>query len=166
MSRVATQSYFLQYPWSSLTAITSAQSAPTTDKSEATVDGYGDGTVALIQPDDGTVALDIRFKAAGSDGDSNVVDIYAVRDRVDGKDDDYTRIVTLTLTNGTQTDGTNLYIDTIVSSNEKWVDDIVVVSDAANGIAHVALNTHGYKKFAVIATTLNSTSLTVDWARE
>lgn len=165
MAIIYTRPAVPQYPWTSLAAITSEQAAPTTNKSEATIDGYGDGVVAIIRPDDDGVAMDARFKVVGSDGDSNVVNIYAVRDSIDGKGDDYTLMVTLALTVGTQTDDTNLYVDTIVSSNEKWIDDFVVISDAANGIGHVSWNTQGYKKFAVIATTLGSTSLIVDYAR-
>ena len=82
-----------------------------------------------------------------------------------GDDDHYTRIATITLTTGTQTDGTYLFIDTISTANEKWTDTIEEVSDAADGIAHVALNTHGYKNFVLLGTTVNST-LYVDVVRE
>ena len=81
-------------------------------------------------------------------------------------DDHYTRIITLATTAGTQTDGANYFIHSITSSAEKWVDDIVVVSDGANGIAHLELNTHVYSKFLIIATSLTADStLYIDWAR-
>ena len=151
----------MQYAWRTAGTISAAQSALTTDKTAATVHALASTKLTRITPDDGTIALDLRFKSEGTANDSNVVNLYAMR----GNSDSYTLICTFTLTVGTQTDGTYLFVDTIVSTNEMWADDIVVVSEASNGIAHVELNTHGYKNFALIATTLNSTSVLTDWAR-
>lgn len=152
-----------QSPWVVAGTLTTSQAALTTDKSAATVNALTSTGIVKITPANNTPAIDIRFRGV-TDADSNVVNIYAMADPA-GDGDHYTRIITLTLTTGTQTDGTNLFIDTITSSNEKWVDDIVVVSDAANGIAHVELNTHGYTHFLVIATTLANDSLIVDYRK-
>jgi hypothetical protein len=152
-----------QYPWVTAGTITTAQTALGADKSSDTVDALASGKTVIISPSLDSVSFDMRFKVTGgNEDDTDVANLYAMR----GTDDHYTRILTMTLTKGTQTDGTNNFIDTIVGANEKWGDDIVIVSDAADGIAHIALNTHGWAKFLVIATTLNNfSSITVDWAR-
>ncbi len=160
MSEVYTHSLIAQYEWQNKGNISVAGSALTTDKSAATVHALTATTFVRIQIDDGVVAFNIRWRG-GSDGDSNVHVLYAMR----GDDDHYTRIATITLTTGTQTDGTYLFVDTIVITNEKWTDTIELISDGTNGIAHITFNTHGYKNFVLLGTTVNST-LYVDVARE
>jgi hypothetical protein len=119
--------------------------------------------VAVLRSDDGAIAQNVRFRGDANDADSNVVEVYAMR----GEGDHFTRICTLTLTTGTQVYSSGVrFVDTIVTSNEKWIDDIVAVSPEANDIAHIAFNTHGYRYFAFIASTLNSTSVIVEAARE
>lgn len=149
-----------QYEWQEKGNISVAGAALTTDKSAVTVHALTATTLVRIQVDDGTIALNLRWRG-GTDGDDNVQVLYAKRPG----NDHYTRIATLALKTGTQTDGTYLFIDTIAITNEKWTDDIVAVSDGANGIAHVALNCHGYSDFVLIGTTVAST-LYVDAARE
>ena len=160
MSETYVHNLIAQYKWQKMGNISVAGAALTTDKSAATTHALAATTFVRIKSEDGTVALDLRWRG-GSEGDSNVQNLYAMR----SGDDHYTRIVVLTLTTGTQTDGTRLFIDTITKANEKWVDEIVVVSDEANGIGHVSLNTHGYSDFILIGTTVAST-LFVDAARE
>lgn len=161
MSEVYAHSLIGQYPWLQKGVLTTVQAALTTNKSAATVNALTATGIVIVKVDDGTVALDVRFRGVATDADSNVINIYAMVGT-----DHYTRIAVLTLTTGTQTDGTNLFVDTITIANEKWTDEIAVTSDAANGIAHVALNTHGMSRFLFIATTLNSTSIIVDVRRE
>jgi hypothetical protein len=147
-------------PWSDPSpSITTALSALTTDKSAATVNALATAKTAIIQPDGGTIALELRFRVDGSDGESNVLNLYAMA----GADDHYTLIGTLTLTAGTQTDGTYLFCDTASLASELWIDDIVVLSDEADGIARVSLNLQGYTHILAIATTLNSTAVYCDW---
>lgn len=149
--------------------ITSAQSAPTTDKSAVTLHALASTKTAFVLPANGTVALEVRFRGVMTDGHSNVLNLYAMRGGpgVTKKSDHYTLIATLTLTTGTQIYSTgNLFVDTIVVTNEKWTDAIKVVNDAANGIAHLSWNTHGYSNFLMIATTLNSTSVIVEASQE
>ena len=153
-----------QYHWRPAGTLTTAQAALTTDKSAATVDALTSTGIVKLRPDDGTVALELRFRGLATDADSNVLNIYAMRDPK-GVGDHYTLIGTLTLTTGTQTDGTNLFADTVAIASELWIDDIVLMSDVANGIARVALNTQGYTHFLFIATTLGSTSVIVDYCR-
>jgi len=149
-----------QYGWSAKGNISVAGPALATDKSAATVHALTVTTFVRIQLDDGTVAINLRWRG-GTDGDVNIQNLYAMR----GDDDHYTLIAVLTLTTGTQTDGTHLFVDTVAAASDKWTDALVDVSDGANGIGHLALNTHGYKNFVLIGTTVAST-LYVDMARE
>ena len=153
-----------QYHWRPAGTLTTTQVALTTDKSAATVDALTATGIVKLRPDDGTVALELRFRGLATDADSNVLNVYAMRDPK-GTGDHYTLIGTLTLTTGTQTDGTNLFADTVAIASELWIDDIVLMSDAANGIARVALNTQGYSTFLFLCTTLGSTSVIVDYVR-
>ncbi len=153
-----------QYHWRPAGTLTTSQAALTTNKSAATVDALTATGVVKVRPDDGTVALEVRVRGLASDGDSNVLNVYAMRDPK-GTGDHYTLIGTLTWTTGTQTDGTNLFADTVSIASKLWIDDIVLMSDTANGIARVALNTQGYTHFLFIATTLGSTSVIVDYVR-
>jgi len=150
-----------QYDWQKIGNISVAGVALTTDKSATTVHALTT-SVTRIKVDDGAIALDIRWRG-GVDGDVNVQNLYAMR----GDSDHYTLIATLTLTTGTQTDGTYLFVDTIAitAGTEHWADAIEAISDAANGIAHISLNTHGFKNFVLLGTTVAST-LYVDAARE
>ena len=150
--------------------ITTDQAALTTDKSMATVHALVTTKTAFILPANGTVALEIRFRGLMTDLDSNVLNLYAMRGGPGAtkRADHYTRIATLTLTTGSQIYSStgNRFVDTIAITNEKWTDAIEVVSDAADGIAHISLNTHGYSNFVFIATTLNSSSVIAEASQE
>ena len=162
MSETYVHNLIAQYEWQKMGDISVAGAALTTDKSAATTHALAATTFVRIKSEDGTVALDLRWRG-GTALDNNVQNLYAMR----SGDDHYTLIATLTLITGTQTDGTRLFVDTITitDGSEHWVDEIVVVSDEGNGIAHVSFNTHGYSDFILIGTTVAST-LFVDAARE
>lgn len=149
-----------QYSWEYKGNISVAGSALDTNKSAATVHALAATTFIRIQPDPGTIAINLRWRG-GSDGNVNIQNLYAMR----GDDDHYTRIAVITLTTGLQSDGTHLFVDTVASASDKWTDAIVDVSDGADGIGHLSLNTHGYKNFLLLGTTVVST-LHVDMARE
>lgn len=149
-----------QLNWTSAGSLTTAQAVLTTDKTAATAHALTSTGICRIEPSDNTVSMQIRFRCDGSDGDSNTLVIYSMAGT-----DSYDPIITLTTTNGTQSDGTYTFIDTITSTNEKWSDDIRVNSNADNAIASIEFNTHGMSDFLVIATTLNSTGIYVDWRR-
>lgn len=152
--------FMKQYEWKEVGNITTAKSALTTDKSAATINALSAAQTIIITPDDGTVALELRFRGEAN-GKVDVFNLYAMR----GDSDHYDLIATISNVCGTQTDGTYFFADTIVLSAEQWIDDIVAVSNATNGIAKVILNTHGYKNFLLIATTLGSAAAYVDAAR-
>jgi len=152
-----------QEVWGVVGTITASQAMPTTDKSYATVKAYGTTKLALLRSSDGSVAQNVRFRGTATDANSNVIELIGMR----GEADHFTRIATLTLTTGTQIYSSGvLFVDTIVVTNEKWIDAIAVVSPAGNDIAHIAFNTHGWRYFGFIASTLNSTSVIVEAARE
>jgi hypothetical protein len=156
------EKYVKQSDWHNIGNLTTAQAALTTDKSAATVNALTSTGIIVFEAEEGAAAYEFRFRG-GDDGDADTVVVYAMR----GASDHYTRIATLTLTTGTQTDGTYNFKDTIAVANEMWgnADDMVEISDAANGIAKLILNILGYSHFLFIATTLNSTKLNIDAAR-
>ena len=153
-----------QTRWESTSAISVAQSALGTDKSTETVEALASTKVVFIDIEDLTAALRFRFKGVASNNDTNALNIYGVWDP-DEAGDDYQLITTVALIMGQQTDGTNLYADTVALSPEKWVDDIIALTGVADDIGGLWFNTQGLSKLAIIAPTLNSTSIIVDYAR-
>lgn len=156
------ESVIRQSDWHNIGNLSTAQAALTTDKSAATVNALTSTGIIVFNAEQGAVTYEFRFRG-GTDGTADTVNVYAMR----GGSDHYTRIGVLTLTTGTQTDGTYLFKDSISLANEKWgnADDMVEISDEANGIAKLILNTLGYSHFLFIATTKNSTVLYIDAAR-
>ena len=154
------EAHVSQMDWYNIGNLTTVQVALTTDKSAGTVHALTSTGIVLLNVENGAVAHNFRFRG-GTEDQTAVVNVYAMRG-----DDHYTRIATLALITGTQSDGTYLFVDSINISNEKWVDDIVAVSDGNDGIAQLALNTHGYTNFLFIATTLNPAVLYIDTVRE
>lgn len=158
------ENHIKQYDWNNIGNLTTVQAALTTDKSAATVNALTSTGIVVFEAADGAVTYEFRFRG-DTDADSDTLNIYAMR----GDSDHYTLIGTITgLVTGTQSDGTYLFKDTITSlDNEKWGNaaDMVEISDAANGIAKLILNTLGYSHFLFIATTLNSAVLYIDAAR-
>ncbi len=142
--------------------ITSAQVALTTDKSAATIDTLDTAKTAIIDVEDGSVALELRFRCTGVDNVSDTLNLYYMA----GDDDHYALMGTLVIKNGTQTDGTHTFYDGITFSAEKWPDDIVPLDRTdLDDIARLSFNTHGNRKFLLIATALNNTAVYVDYRR-
>ena len=156
------EEYIQQQEWHNIGNLSTAQSALTTDKSAATVNALASTGIVVFEAEQGAVTYEFRFRG-GTDSQADTVNIYAMR----GESDHYTRIGVLTLTTGTQTDGTYLFKDTVSLASEKWgnAEDMVEISDEADGIAKLILNTLGYSHFLFIATTKNSTILYIDAAR-
>ncbi len=102
--------------------------------------------------------LEMRFFGNGTAEDSNILALYAAR----GDNDDYGLVATITLTTGTmiRQGGTDLYADTITLTSE--LDEAfepTLASSADNQMAKLWINTNGYSKFMLIATTLGSTTI-------
>ena len=150
------------YNWENQGSITSQQSALGADKSAAVVNALDDAKKIIYEATYRTVAVEMRLKGDMVDGQINVIDMLGMR----GDSDDYIPIATLTITTGTQTDGTNLYVDKIVDTVKfQWPSNVEIMSNENNGVARISFNTHRYKKFLFIATTLNSNSISIDAAR-
>jgi hypothetical protein len=142
-------------------SITVAQAALTTNKSAVTVDALAVANRAIIDAEDGTVALEVRFRGTGTNDVADVLNVYAMA----GDSDHYTLMGTITITMGTQSDSTYTFYDGLSIADELWIDDVVTLNDASNCIARLVFNTQGYRKFLFIATTLNNTSVIVDYRR-
>lgn len=152
-----------QTKWHNAGTLSVQGSALTTDKTAATAHALTDGTSVRIQPNDGTVCLELRFRGDGTADLDDVVNLYAMSGT-----DSYTLMGTLTLTLGTQSDGTYNFFDGVEIANELWIDDIVVLHDegsAGNGIGRLCFNCHGYSDFLLVVTDLDNTSILVDYRR-
>lgn len=98
----------------------------------------------------------------GTDGDTNVLELYAQRDI----NDDYTHVATLTYTVGTMIyhGGTRLYHDTLDVTEVDESFEVVASLSAANDMAKCWMDTNGYKNFLLVASTLGSTDTIVEYA--
>jgi hypothetical protein len=105
-------------------------------------------------------AMEFRFQGE-TDGDSNVVEIWGARGH-----DYFTLLATLTTTVGTQVgdDDEDLFVDTIVVTNEGLPKAGVVVDSGNDRICRYVVDMVGYSKLLLIATTLNSDALKVEGA--
>jgi hypothetical protein len=139
-------------------SITVATSDPgATGRDYATVEALANAV--LIKPRGGAKQLILRFRTDSSNNDTNVLQIYAARGA-----DDYCKIAQLTITQGQQIDSGSIYFcDTITPASEDALFD-GEESNITDMIGHYLVRTLGFDRFAVIVTTLNSTTVHVDWA--
>ena len=159
-------------PWrnDSGDGITVAGSALTTDKSAATVHALTSTTykrVSLQGPYQFTPSLEFRFRMSGAtENATETLNLYAMADP-HGKGDHYTLVGTITITAGTQVDGNDYpFADGVSIADELWIDDVVLLNDASDGIARIAMNTQGYSDFVFILTgQLSSTAVFIDFRR-
>ncbi len=160
--RIATTVHVDQYEWNPAGTITVA-GALAYDQSAATVNALAATKTILVEPANGTPALHFRFRTE-ADGDANVIELYAMR----GENDHYQKVAILTITGGKQVDSdVGVFCDTLaISANtEVWPTALATApTTGADGTGILSLNTHGYKKFLFIATTLAGTSFQVDKA--
>jgi len=158
------ESYVPHTNWVEGEEITVEQAVLTgTQRDDATVEALAAANKALIRPGSGTVALELRFRSDGTfeANDDSVLQLYAAA----GKDH-YTRIATLTIIQGEQLHSTGIYFcDSIVATLENWISATEVVQPETldNHIARYVLNTHGYNRFLLIASDLDTTTIYVDW---
>ena len=139
-----------QYPWEFAGSITVSQAALTTAKDYQTVNDLAVANRVIIVLPDLHMASEFRF-ITDSNNDANVVNLYAMA----GDKDYYTLIATLTLTGGTQiAPNEKVFCDTLDLSVEQWPTPMANQSAATDNIASLILNTHGYKNFLMLATTL------------
>lgn len=165
------ESHVEEYPWEDLGDITVAESALAADKmDDASVLALTATKTVIWTPEKAKVALEFRFEMDGSENDTSVLDLYARCNKISSAGvvsaDRYTRVSTLTLTQGTQDGDTAHFADSIVESNKAWLSapSVVMPSSADNHIARYLINKHGYTKWLFIATTLGVTTIHV-WGR-
>jgi len=138
------------YPgWTPLTTMVAAVTAPDVD-ARTYKDIKALAGVQIFEPDAHHSAIELRFSGT-ADADSLVFDLMAAR----GQGDCFDRVCTITATVGTQqrASATNLFVDTIVISNEKWLKPMGLVSNADDYIARVVLDRCSYKSWALVPTT-------------
>ena len=147
-----------QHPWVPMKSLTTVQAALGTDKSETTVQALTATGITRYKVGELTSAISLRFRT-GADAGADVVEMYALRDSLDGVDGHYELVCGVTLTGGKQTNPDGVFCDTavVVASSESWPTAVKFDSTALDSVARVSFNTHGYKEFLFIATTLAST---------
>lgn len=101
---------------------------------------------------------ELRFWGTATDADINVIEIYVAR----GKNDDYTHVGTLTITTGTMVVrgvAGVLYADTMTWSEIDSSFQLIRVNSGNNDIAKAWINTNGYDRILMVASTLASTNV-------
>ena len=92
-----------------------------------------------------------------------MLELYAASTS-DSNPDHYRHFAQLTTLVGTQEYGSNKFIDTITPVSN-WLTKKGAVSPANNTFGSYVLNTHGHSNILVIASTLNSTTLGVEYKK-
>jgi len=145
-------------------AITSAETALADDeRDDASVEAFADAKKAIVLPPNGSVSIEFRIRTDGSDGDSNVLELYAACGV-----DHYTRLVTLTCIQGTQNWSGGHFNDEITESNLAWPSssrEVIQPTTPDNHIAKYIINANGYDRFVFFLSTkdINTTTVYVDW---
>ncbi len=153
-----------QHPWVPQKQLTTVQAALGTDKSETTVQALTATGISRYKVPTLVSAISLRF-ITGADANADVLNVYALRNSLDGVDGHYEKVCGITLTGGKQVIGSEVFSDTavVVASSEVWPTALAFSSQADDGVAKLSLNTHGYKEFLFAASTL-ADSLTVEVA--
>lgn len=159
------------YEWQNeATGITVANGALAVDgRDYATVDAIADANKKVITLDDGTVAIECRFRFDGTENDTNVFQVYGMR----GDSDHYQRIGQVTVLQGTQDCSVGHFGDELTLANDAWHNEANVrthvgVQTVTDEIGRLRLNTLGYKKILFVLSSLDASTTTcyVDWCRK
>lgn len=147
--------YVTQYPWASVGQIFDIHAALAADEMDyetvKDLSENGLGQCVIWFPENGTVAAEFRFYAAGgaSANDDATVEVY-----VASGDDYYRKLAQLTVTIGEaqRASATQLFADTIAEAAGEWwlTDATLCVPDTANQIATWAFNVHGVDRVAFL----------------
>ena len=138
----------------SITAVVAAGQAPidVDKRADADVVALAASKKVIYEPEDGTVAFEVRVR---SDGDEN--DELAIQMLAEAGTDRYVKIADLTCTQGTQeADNSCYFSDIITQTNNEWLTSVRIVNPEGNSIARYVLNTHGYSKFLFVCTNLGA----------
>ena len=150
--------------WKDLGTLTTSQAAlATTQFAKAVAEALTSTGILKAEIPYGAPNVEMRFYGTASDADSNVINIYGLRDG----DGYYQLLLTITLTTGTAQKG---------AATELWADGIVETKDFSPGIVGGAIHVNdnsigryffkpgGYKDILIIATTLGSTNVGIEMA--
>ncbi len=159
------ESYLKQYYWQSGGNITVQQALlGSSALTHAAVKALADANKVLIKIPQGWLAMELRFFSDSAADTSDVIQLYAAASS-DSKPDHYRHFAQLTNLVGTQEYGLNKFIDTITPANEQWITRNNEVSPAINTFGSYVLNTHGHGNILVIASTLNSVTVGVEFKK-
>ncbi len=158
------ESYLKQYFWQTGGTITSAQALlGAAALTHAAVEALTDAKKVLIKIPQGWLATELRWFSDSAAGTIDIVELYAAATS-DSLPDHYRHFAQLTLTVGTQEYGSNKFHDTVVAVSN-WLTNKGAVSPADNTFGSYALNLHGHGSILAIASTLNSTTLGVEYKK-
>ena len=135
----------------------------TTELAAATVEALSSTIMLPIDIPYGAANIEMRFYGTASNADDVVVNIYGKRD----SDAYYQLLLTLTMVHGTgqKGAGTELWVDKMtLSKNFAPTASGGILSPDDNTIARAYFKPGGFKKLAVIATTLDGTNVGVEIA--
>lgn len=156
------ESYLKQYFWEDKGSITVQQALlGASALTHAAVEALAVANKVLIEIPQGWVAAELRIYSDSAADTEDVIELYAAATS-DSLPDHYRHFATLTTLVGTQVhDGSNLFIDTI-NADSNWLTNKGAVSPANNTFASYAFNLHGHGHILAIASTLASTTLTIE----
>lgn len=158
------EKYLAQYLWQAGgTIITQQALLGASALTHAAVKTLAAAKKVLINIPQGWLAMELRFYSDGSANDEDVVQLYAASTS-DSKPDRYRHFAQLTTLVGTQEYGSNKFIDTITPV-DMWLSRNKAISPANNTFGSYIFNTHGHSNILAIASTLNSTTLGVEYKK-
>lgn len=137
-------------------------------RDNASVEALSATKKVIIKPPNGTVSMELRFRADGTEDDAHILQLFA-----SAGVDHYRWFDQLSMAQGIQvyTADSIYFIDAITSGGEQWPS---ATSEPGQNdyIASYVFNTHGYDRFWIVASTLdtaggspNMSNLYVDWRR-
>ncbi len=155
------ETYLKQQFWQVEGSITVQQAILGADAlTHAAVKALAAANKVLIEIPQGWLAAELRFYSDGSENDEDILELYAAATS-DSNPDHYRHFAQLTTKVGTQEYGSNKFIDTI-NADANWLTNKGEVSPANDTYASYAFNLHGHSHILVIASTLTSTTLSVE----
>lgn len=160
-----TEAYLKQYYWQPGGKITTVQALlGAAALTHAAVEALADAKKVLIIIPQGWIAMELRFYSDSADNTSDVLELYAASTS-DSRPDHYRHFAQLTNLVGAQEYGSNKFIDTITPNLEQWLTKPKEVSPANNTFASYVFNTHGYSSILAIASTLNSSTVGIEYKK-
>jgi len=117
----------------------------------------------IIEPPQGTVAMELRFYAVGTADLDDVLQVFAAA-TTNNKPDFYRHFAQLTIILGTMSfSDTQEFHDDITPANEKWITTPTQVSPGNDTFGSFSFNLHKNNKILVIASDLDNTSIGVQY---